>query len=77
MMLINYFLERYDDEHHCIHDLLPPLRASISYLRPKDHSFKLALCALELHKNLLSLDFCLNRPISSSAIRYAWFCESV
>ena len=28
------------NEHHCIHDLLPPLHASINYLRPKGHSFE-------------------------------------
>ena len=38
------------NEHHCIHDLLPLLRASINYLRPKGHSFELPRCALELHK---------------------------
>ena len=38
------------NEHHCIHDLLPPLRPSINYLRPKGHSFELPRCALELHK---------------------------
>ena len=36
------------NEHHCIHDLLPPLRASINYLRPKGHSFELPSCALSL-----------------------------
>ena len=33
------FIERY--EHHGIRDLLPLLRASISYLRPKGYSFEL------------------------------------
>ena len=42
------------NEHHCIHDLLPPLCASISYLRPKGHSFELPRCALELHKKVFS-----------------------
>jgi len=42
------------NEHHCIHDLLPPLRASINYLRPKGHSFELPRCALELHKKIFS-----------------------
>ena len=35
------------NEHN---DLVPPLRASINYLRPKGHSFELPRCALELHK---------------------------
>jgi len=41
----------------------------------KGHSFELPRCAVELHKNLFYLDVCLN--MSSSVIRYAWFCTSV
>jgi len=65
------------NEHHCIHDLLPPRRTSINYLRPKGNSFELPRCALslELHKNLFYLDVCL--IMCSSAICYAWFCTSI
>ena len=68
-------IRKIHNEHPCIRDLLPPLRASINYLRPKAHSFELPRCALELHKNLFYVDVWLN--MCNSAIRYAWFCTSV
>ena len=44
-----------------------PRAILLNYLGPR--------CALELHKNLFSLDVCLN--MCSSAIRYACSCRSV
>ena len=70
------------NEHHCIHDLLPPLRASINYLRPKGHSFELPRCAVELHEKSF-LPRCLFKyvqlcnPLCFGFVRVLYFCSSV